>query len=388
MIESLSTTSDRNAGLDGLRGVAAIAVLAFHSMHGPDRESWLLGGFFGVELFFVLSGYIITTLLIREEVSFGRLSLKQFYIRRALRLLPPLIPFLLFCWLESRYLESVAIHEAVSRGVISTLFYYSNWLLAFQPASLDMLNHTWSLSIEEQFYLTFPWLMVLFIGRKVPLKKRAAILCSMALLSVLTGALLVKWGLPVNRIVPRTDAGANQILWGCAAALLVNSGEESQRKLLQICKAMLVPSILVLIAVFLWCGVIFRSEHFIRYLAVTQLFAFAGAVVVISLAFNLVPPVTRLFSFRWLVYLGTISYALYLWHIPIFFYFDRHHAEWTWQVRGMVGWVVSIAAASLSWFLLESPLAKLRKKFHTEGARSCRESRIPVGREVSGNERL
>jgi len=366
MKQSFFPLHQRNAALDGLRGIAVLAVLAFHSMHGPERLSFLLGGYFGVELFFVLSGYIITALLLREEKRVGRISLKHFYIRRALRLLPPLFVFLLVCFIESRAWESEAIHAAVSRGTVSTLLYYSNWLLASEPASLDMLNHTWSLSIEEQFYLSFPFLVYFFVNRKTPMMQRAGVLCGLALLSVLAGVILVFRVRSVNQLVPRTDVCANQILWGCAAAMLVHSDEERAARILKICRALFIPAAAMLVLTFWYCGVTYRNEHWIRYLLVTQGFALSSAVLIIVLAFSALPWATKVFSNPPLVFLGTISYALYLWHIPVFFYFDRHHPEWTWQLRAAAGWTTAIFAAALSWHLIEAPLARYRKKFHDD----------------------
>ena len=151
----------RLTGLDGLRGVAVLAVVAFHF-----GASWLQGGFFGVDLFYVLSGFLITGLLLDEARSTGHIGLRHFWARRARRLLPALLLLLL---VVTWYVHDAAapVLSRLPRRRLESLFYFSNWhqiaastnyFVANGPVS--PLTHCWSLAIEEQFYLVWPLLTI------------------------------------------------------------------------------------------------------------------------------------------------------------------------------------------------------------------------------------
>ena len=158
-----STGSYRPA-LDGVRAVAVLSVIAYH-------VGWLRGGFLGVDIFFVLSGYLITTLLLREFDSKGRIALSNFWFRRARRLYPAVLLLVVACLLEAVRIQSEAATLAARRAdILSTLFYYANWhfiatdqsyFAAFLGAS--PLRHMWSLAIEEQFYLLWPLLLIVVL---------------------------------------------------------------------------------------------------------------------------------------------------------------------------------------------------------------------------------
>src|SRR5437764_8189485 len=135
--------------LDGLRGVAIIGVFAHHA-----RVPFLAGGFIGVDVFFVLSGFLITALLLQEAEETRRISLRAFYIRRALRLLPALAVLLGALLLVPRAFGMMRTDAALVSTV--SALYASNWVRAFGVLDLEVVSHTWSLSIEEQFYLLWP----------------------------------------------------------------------------------------------------------------------------------------------------------------------------------------------------------------------------------------
>jgi peptidoglycan/LPS O-acetylase OafA/YrhL len=154
------------AGLDGLRALAVVAVMVYHA-----NSSWLSGGFLGVEVFFVISGYLITLLIIAERERTYRVSLVDFWKRRARRLLPALFVMLLLVIVYTVFFEPSAVGEL--RGdVVGGLFYSSNWYQLFvglgYTAAFDFapLRHLWSLAVEEQFYVIWPVVMVLLLGRR------------------------------------------------------------------------------------------------------------------------------------------------------------------------------------------------------------------------------
>ena len=152
-------------GLDGLRAIAVVAVMIYHA-----NSAWLPGGFLGVEMFFVISGYLITLLLIAERERTYRISLGQFWLRRARRLLPAVFLMMLMVTLWTALFERHALGQL--RGdVLAGTFYVSNWYQVWEglgyTASGDFapLRHLWSLAVEEQFYLIWPIIMVLLLGR-------------------------------------------------------------------------------------------------------------------------------------------------------------------------------------------------------------------------------
>ena len=151
--------------MDGVRGVAVVAVLLFHA-------GKLRGGYLGVDLFFVLSGYLITSLLLAESSTSGRVNLFGFWARRARRLLPALLLVVAFVGLYSAVIADPGELHRIRGDALATLAYVANWRFVFGGfdyfalfSSPSPLNHTWSLAIEEQFYVVWP-LLVLLVARR------------------------------------------------------------------------------------------------------------------------------------------------------------------------------------------------------------------------------
>ena len=152
-------------GLDGMRALAVVAVMVYHA-----NSDWLPGGFFGVEMFFVISGYLITLLLISERERTYRISLRHFWLRRARRLLPALFTMMFFVTVWTAIFKTEAL-GALRGDVIAGFFYVSNWYQIWEglgyTAAGDFapLRHLWSLAVEEQFYLLWPVVMIFLLGR-------------------------------------------------------------------------------------------------------------------------------------------------------------------------------------------------------------------------------
>ncbi|MHB1710090.1 MAG: acyltransferase family protein, partial [Acidimicrobiales bacterium] len=162
-VASPRSPANRIAGLDGLRALAVLGVMAYHFGVG-----WLPGGFLGVDAFYVLSGYLITTLLVAEYKNAARVRLGAFWARRARRLLPCLVLVILAVSAYVRFVAPAGSYPNFRMESLSTLFYFSNWyqiaaasnyFAATGPVSL--LTQTWSLAIEEQFYLVWPVVVIL-----------------------------------------------------------------------------------------------------------------------------------------------------------------------------------------------------------------------------------
>jgi peptidoglycan/LPS O-acetylase OafA/YrhL len=220
----------RNPALDGLRGIAVLLVMLFHF-----GASVLPGGFLGVDVFFVLSGFLITGLLLKEHRASGRINLIAFWGARARRLFPALAVMLIAVALVAASMPALEQQTVFTQG-IATLAYVNNWLLIAQDTSYfqqwqtpSPLLHTWSLGVEEQFYLLFP---LLVLGLVLTLRRsRVWVAVTMALLALASatwGWYLATTGASIDRLYFGTDVRAQELLLGAALAILL-SGRSAAR---------------------------------------------------------------------------------------------------------------------------------------------------------------
>lgn len=308
-------------GLDGIRALAVLGVLVFHGM--PD---WLPGGFLGVDVFFVLSGFLISTLLLEQLAARGSINFRVFYLHRARRLLPPLVAMIAL----SALLVVLFAHDAAGqfrRSVLPSLFYVANWSFIVEQQSYfeaigrpPLLQHLWSLAIEEQFYLLWPLvLLVLYrawgrigVGR-VALWTALASTLLMAFLSFL-------WNMPTyadaSRLYFGTDTHAMSLLVGAALAAVFRPGA-MPRSLAPSRRWALTGVGVVATMGVLWAYVNVHESGDWLYRGGFLLFAGAVAVMMAVVAHpaSLLGPV---FAIAVLRYIGTRSYGLYLYHWPIF----------------------------------------------------------------------
>jgi peptidoglycan/LPS O-acetylase OafA/YrhL len=340
-------------GLDGLRAIAVIAVFVFHS-----RIDWLPGGFLGVDLFFVLSGYLITSLLLVEWDARNRIDLRRFWLRRARRLLPALVVVVL---------GALALSAIFARGdlartrgdAVSSLLYYTNWHLIFANHSYfvrmgqpSLLQHLWSLAVEEQFYLIWPLLLVpglVLVGRKrLPMLVIAGIAGSAALMWILYDP----YGDP-SRVYYGTDTRAFLLLMGILLALVWPAIERMRRalpllELLGI--AALVGSILLFLRMQDFSPTLYRGGDLAAaFCFVVLIAAVAHPLTGIGQALGVTP-------LRWV---GERSYGIYLWHLPIILLISGVNT------RPSVGIVLAEAAlvlalAELSFRFVEEPIRRGR----------------------------
>jgi peptidoglycan/LPS O-acetylase OafA/YrhL len=349
-------------GLDGLRAIAVLAVIVFHL--GFD---WAPGGLLGVGIFFTLSGYLITDILLSQLSARGKIKLGQFWLARARRLLPALFVMLavVAAWVT---IFGPAQPDQFRKAVVSSAFYVNNWEQIFANVSYfarfapeGPLNHLWSLSVEEQFYIFWPFLLLLGVKlvheRPLPsgVRPRLALLAiAGAIVSSIEMAVLYHPSLDPSRIYYGTDTRAGGLLFGAALAMVWPSRRLSRRITLQARNTLDALGVLGLLVIAL---MIWQVGEFDRFL-------YQGGFIVLSLATVLVlmplaHPACRLgkwlgvLPLRWV---GVRSYGIYLWQTPIIVLTGpgSHPPE---SLLGKGLQVVAIfAVAGLSWHFVEEPI--------------------------------
>jgi peptidoglycan/LPS O-acetylase OafA/YrhL len=346
-------------GLDGLRGCAILMVACGHAWLPDIRAVSSMALFIGVDLFFVLSGFLITSLLLEEWSDFGRISLKRFYARRALRLLPALLALIavtvLFQWLVA---SNAAAIDAAIDGLLA-LFYSSNWAQALETGRPHLLlSHTWSLSIEEQFYLLWPITLLLLLRRngKSPRSLLHWVLL-LIFLSMTARVFLVTGGVNYERIRCGTDTRADSLLIGCALAVALWSGWRPSGLVAGMVKLGAWLSVLAL-------AILSNDNRSTRPFALYWFYpavSMFAALVILELVSSSGGLLNRLLSLPWLVYVGRLSYGLYLWHIPVFRVMHARLWPKGWEVT--VELALSFAITLLSFYLIERPALRLKQRF-------------------------
>jgi peptidoglycan/LPS O-acetylase OafA/YrhL len=320
--------------LDGLRGIAVLFVLVGHSRIGFDRLSTI-----GVTLFFVLSGFLITTLLVEERRGSGTVDLKAFYIRRALRLFPALGLLLVgvsgILILEGRAGE-------IADDVIPVALYVGNWALA-SGGDLGYLDHTWSLAVEEQFYLLWP-LVFLAVSAIAPRR----LLPFLIILAVVPSILRLVLAADSARAAWGSDTRGDALLIGCIVALVLTSG-----------RRIATPRPAVFGSLFVF--VVISTGPPLNGLTLTGV-ALAGALLVAWAAQGDHSPLAS----RPLVDTGRISYGLYLWQTPVIFVWLAHVDGPVWA-RVVWMFVGSFTLALLSWHIVERPALRLKRRWERRG---------------------
>ncbi len=359
--------------LDGLRGLAIALVIASNW-----ELPWATGAYIGVDLFFVLSGFLITGLLLQERAEKSRIRLAYFYARRALRLLPAL---LLLLGVYAVYLLALSTRQwsAIAwPGILSVLFYVANWFMVLVPdgqEKLGPLAHTWSLAVEEQFYLSWPLLLAAWLVRRPSTRSVLLMLGAAILACGLWRAHLQLAGRPPLRLYAGTDTRCDALLLGCLLAVALSARG----------------------------GVVRPDERYPRWLGWAALVPFmgiamtvpwrspglylGGATVVGLLALLLVLSAVKddgAFGamFRWppLRWLGRVSYGVYLWHVPVAVAFAmkagvKHPGQSPYWF--FLTLAVTFAIAVPSYYLLELPIMRRGRRFKS------RMRRGPVARRIA-----
>jgi peptidoglycan/LPS O-acetylase OafA/YrhL len=332
----------RRPALDGLRGLAVLAVTACHfDLPFSSR------GNLGVDIFFALSGFLITTILAEEWSRNRSIHLGKFYLRRILRLYPALLLMLLV-------VGQITTNRAY---IFSSLTYLTNWMIAlhFQPLNLE-LGHTWTLAIEEQYYLFWP-LLLLFLLHRLPPKRVVLVPLCLAIFSVL-------WRLWVWNTIgdewrwnAGTDTHADGLFLGSALGLafvfdFLPSGERFKRGLTITTWVMIGLIFLVIVAFPQPVG--FFANIGALGVVVTTLLVILRVVVYPSRGLKAV------LEFKPLVFAGLISYGLYLWQVPILVLVDLQKLGWSYPVAAFTKFLLILAVTLLSYRYLEKPLLRLK----------------------------
>jgi len=339
--------------LDGLRGVAILLVLIVHG------EILLTSsyGFIGVNTFFVLSGFLITCLLIQEYDKSNDISLRYFYIRRALRLLPALITMLLVfvavAFLsDPRKKAFQELYEA-----LRALFYFTNWAQIFSIGQTSSLAHTWSLSIEEQFYFIWP-VLLLFLLRKNSRNSLLSWVLLGVFLSVATRILLFLGTNTVSnpdRLAVGWDTRADSLFLGCYVGILVSS------KLLPnwkwFAKALKISAMISCVGL-LMIGIFHTNAPWMICIGWFLASVFA-AILIAHFGSASSGLLHRFFENPILVYIGKISYGLYIWHFPILMFMRQHQLPWQHLMYLPPVFLVVLA----SYYLIEKPFLRLKDRF-------------------------
>ncbi|MGH9275960.1 MAG: acyltransferase family protein, partial [Acidimicrobiales bacterium] len=293
--------------LEGLRGASVLLILLHHTLSFllPDlyARGWFEGSFIGVDLFFVLSGFLITSLLLEEHRDTGVISLSAFYLRRAARLLPAVVALLVATGVYVMVTGlSLATH---ARTAVLMLTYGANWFIGRNVELTAGFGAVWSLAIEEQFYLVWPGLLLLLLRWS---RANMRVLVGVIVVAIVAFAsirsLLFHGSGIWSRTYFRTDARADQLCWGVLLALLVHAGWIRPKA-----RTLLTGTGLGVIAVLAWSTSPFTSFYFD---VGATLAAVATAVVLLGIL-EPTDVIGRSFAHIGLRWFGRISYALYLW---------------------------------------------------------------------------
>ena len=354
-----------NPALDGIRAFAVVAVLLFHG-------GVLTGGYLGVDAFFVLSGFLITSLIVHEVHQHGRLDLKRFWARRARRLLPALFLLLLaVCAYAVVFADRTELHR-IRGDALATLFYVANWHAIFAGHGYwdlfqapSPLEHMWSLAIEEQFYLVWPLLMAGLAGLAVVAARRrggsARVAPMVFAVALGAGIASAAWGTILfdakdsSRAYLGTDTRVAAILFGAAfAAWTVWRGpvrSRAGRVLLEIAGVVAIAGIAVA-----WTRL--NGQDLLLYRGGLILSGLGVVVVIAAASHPSRGPIAVALSWKPLVAIGLISYGLYLWHWPLYLVLNETRTGLSGNALLAVRIAASFAVAITSYFLVERPIRR------------------------------
>lgn len=342
--------------LDGVRALAIVLVMIYHATTQVPR-----GGFFSVDVFFVLSGYLIAGLLIKEDWTWGSIDLVAFYVRRARRLLPGLIAAVIgIAALCPRVLSDQAVATMRGDG-LATIFYVANWRFIATGDSYfaqfgdpSPYRHMWTLAIEEQFYLILPMLMIALIAlTRANLRYLTAALVALAALSALWMWALYVPGQDPSRVYYGTDTRAQDLLLGSALACgmaLVN-----KRVALHRTRLMTLLGGAGLLVMVVWFLTFAENDDF-TYGGGFFVFVLGTCALIASVELNQEGPLARILGFGPWSWIGKISYGLYLWHWPIFLMLK--HTPLRGPALFCGEFALSFAMGALSFYLLEQPIRR------------------------------
>jgi peptidoglycan/LPS O-acetylase OafA/YrhL len=343
--------------LDGIRAISIIGIMANHNGLG-----WAVGGFISVNVFFVLSGFLITALLVKEWMKSSTISLRRFWARRARRLLPALFVLLIGMAIYAWLIAPPDTRSSLRINAISTLFYFGNWhqiasgqSYFAQTAAPSPLLHTWTLAIEEQFYLVWPLVVLGMLKWRRSLRALMVLTVTAACASAIEMGLIFHSGADPSRLYYGTDTRAQDLLIGAVVAIaLARRGPAASRRGQRWMSTLVVVAALGFAlewirlnasSAFPYRGGFFLADVFVGLVILGVVQASRGLPA-------------RILSNRPLVYIGKVSYGLYLWHWPVILVMTSARV-------GLVGWplfllrsLTAFAFAVASSKFVELPIRK------------------------------
>ncbi|MCU4991181.1 acetyltransferase [Bacillus cereus] len=356
MTKPFKKNSRYMVGLDSLRGLAILGVILYHI-----NFNWMPGGFLGVTVFFVLSGYLITDILAMEWKRNKRIDLKKFWLSRARRLLPGMLVMLVItlAWITIFHSSLLGKMRGDS---LAALFYVSNWWYIYHNLSyfdnfnqLSPLNHFWSLAVEEQFYVVWPFIISLGLYYIKKQSRMILLICLGAFASALAMANLYEPGVDPSRIYYGTDTRAFSLLIGAVLALVWPSNRLANKI---IPKARFILDVVGGIALIIILVMFWKTNQY-------DPFLYKGGMVLLSIATallvaNLAHPASRIaqfLRFRPLRWVGVRSYGIYLWHYPILtLTTPKVNAGDFSIIRAILQFLLIILIAQISWKFIEKPI--------------------------------
>ena len=365
-----------HSGLDGIRALAIVAVLLYHG-----GVAWAAGGFLGVEVFFVLSGFLITSLLIAEWRQTATIALRAFWARRARRLFPALFCLVAVVGLYEALGSSGSSLPGLRADGIATLFYYGNWHEIVTQSSyfaatgpVSPLQHTWSLAIEEQFYLLWPTTLLAAIGvtrrvlrRRRPTDRRVlgtllAVSVTLALASAAEAMIVFHGGAGVNRVYYGTDTRAASLLTGAslAFALAIFRRPDSAGRATSSgggSGPLGWAALLALSAVLVMMRYADGSATWLYPFGMVGL-DLAVAVIIAAVVLRPGSAAGQIFSVAPARRLGQISYGVYLWHFPLFLWLTAASTGVSGSSLLVVRLSITLLISIVSFVLIEQPVRR------------------------------
>lgn len=348
--------------LDGLRAVAVVSVLLYHG-----SVWWATGGFLGVDLFFVLSGYLITTLLLLERDKSGTIGLRAFWGRRLRRLLPALLVVLVWVAVYARFFADPIQVEALRGDALASLLYVANWRFVFSGASYfdqflapSPLRHMWSLAIEEQWYIFWP--IVVMVGLGFTQRARTWLI-GIGLATVASAGLMVALYDPdadPSRVYYGTDARAQALLIGAGLAFALRSTQGRGAVPLSVSRqrVLVAGGIVGGLVVVAFLFVLAADDAPWMYRGGFTLFALAAAVLIAGTVQPGPNPLRTVLAFGPLPAIGRISYGLYLYHWPVYVFLTEERTGIDGDALLWLRLGVTVVVSVISYHVVEMPIRR------------------------------
>ncbi len=343
--------------LDGVRAFAVGGVLLYHA-----SQSWALGGFLGVDAFFVLSGFLITTLLVTEWSGRSRIDVPGFWVRRARRLLPALVLVMLGIVVYAAVFAAPGEVEKIRSDGFATLGYVANWKFIFAGQSYfdqftqpSPFRHMWSLAIEEQFYLVWPLIVFGILRFTRSIRALLAAAAAMLVGSAVLMAVLYQPGHDPSRVYYGTDTRAQSLLMGAIAGILVFRHGPIRSGVARVALKVLALAGAAY-TLWLWSTLSERSDSLYR--GGFTLASVAVAVVIVAVTQPDRGVLGHALSWYPLRWIGMISYGLYLWHWPIYLTLTQTRTGLGGNALLFARLATTFAFATVSYYLVERPIRR------------------------------